>query len=342
MKGRMLVVFFLLGGSVAAQIDANNVIPRVRVRLAFGSGDCAESAYVALIGRDGVAAEGNANDQCQVEFFNVPEGAYHLNVSARNFAKADSGRINMTSGGPTEFDIQVERPNELGRDYSVYGSAFVSASDLGVPSRARKEFDKASELVARQEFAQAIQRLNKAIAIYPTYPVAYNNLGVVYSRLGDSVREREALEKAVSLNDRFALAYVNLGRMDITSGDFPAAEIALDKAVTFDPRDPMTLILLSYTEFMNRRFDEAIATARKAHAAGKPHSFVHRVAARAFEQKRQGENAVAELESFLKEEPTGPLADAARQELEIVKVALPEAKPVINCTGHQRTGLLLP
>jgi Flp pilus assembly protein TadD len=332
MKGRMLVVFLLLGGSVAAQLDASNVIRRVRVRVVFGNGGCEISAHVALIGHGGPVAEGTANDQCQVDFFNVPEGAYHLNVSAGNFAKADSGVISMTSGGPREFDVQVERPNELGRNYRMSGSAFVSASDLGVPGRARKEFDKASQLVAKQELVQAIQRLNKAISIYPDYPVAYNNLGVIYSRLGDSVREREALQKAISLNDHFALAYVNLGRMNIAAGDFPAAETELDKAATFDPTDPMTLILLSYAEFMNRRFDEAIATTRKAHEVGKPHSFVHRVAARAFEKKRQGANAIAELELFLKEEPTGPLADAARKELQIVKTALPDPKTVINRT----------
>ncbi len=322
MKGRMFVVFLLLAGSVAAQLDAGNVVRRVRVRVAFGSGGCDAFAHVTLIGHGGPVAESAADDQCQVDFFNVPEGTYHLNVSGSNFAKADSGSINMTSGGPTEFDVQVERPNELSRNYGVSGSAFVSASDLRVPNRARKEFDKASELIGQEDLAQAIQKLNKAISIYPAYAVAYNNLGVIYSRLGDGVREREALQKAISLNDHFALAYVNVGRMNIAVGDFPGAETALGKAATFDPTDPMTLILLSYSEFMDRRFDEAIATCRKAHALEKPHAFVHRVAARAFEQQKEGASAIAELELFLKEEPRGPRADAARKELETVKAVL--------------------
>ncbi len=119
--------------------------------------------------------------------------------------------------------------------------------------------------------------------------------------------------KAISVNDHFVLAYVNLGRMHIRAGDFPPQRSALDKASAFDPTDPMTLILLSYAEFMDQHFDEAIATSRKAHALEKSHAFVHRVAARAFEQKRDGANAIAELELFLKEEPTGPRAEAARK-----------------------------
>jgi protein O-GlcNAc transferase len=164
--------------------------------------------------------------------------------------------------------------------------------------------------------------IEQTISIYPSYAIAYNNLGVLYSRLGDAVREREALQKAIILNDHFALAYCNLGRMNIAAGDFPAAETALDRASSFDASDPIALILLSWAEFNQRRFDEAIATSRKAHALEKPHAFAHRVAARAFEQQRQRAGAIAELELFLKEEPAGPRADGARKELETVKDVL--------------------
>jgi tetratricopeptide (TPR) repeat protein len=318
MKGRMFVVFLLFVASAAAQRDAGNIIRRVRI--AFENG-CDASIHVKLIGNSGPIFEGAPNDQCQVEFFNVPEGNYRLNVSGVNLANADSGSIDMTSGGPSEFDVQVKRPTKLDH-LGMPGNAFVSASDLGIPSRARREFDKANELIGKQDLAEAVQRLHKAISIYPSFPVAYNNLGVLYSRLGDAVREREALQKAISLNDHFALAYVNLGRMNIEAGDFPAAETALGKASRFDPSDPMALILLSWAEFNERRFDEAVATSRKAHALERPHAFVHRVAARAFEQLRQGASAMAELELFLKEEPPGPRADAARKELQTVKALL--------------------
>ena len=110
--------------------------------------------------------------------------------------------------------------------------------------------------------------------------------------------------------------------MDIATGDFPSAEKNLDKATSFDPTDPTALILLSWAEFQQRQFDEAIGTCHKAHALGKPHAFVHRIAARAFEHEQEAANAIAELETFLKEEEPGPRADAARNELEKVKAIL--------------------
>ena len=155
-------------------------------------------------------------------------------------SRSDSDSIDTTSAGTPELEVQLKRPNGWDRNHGVPGSGLVSLSDLGVPGRARKEFEKANELMGKQDLAHAIQKLNKAISIYPPYAVAYNNLGVIYSWLGDPVHEREALQRAITINDHFALAYVKLGRLNIAAGDFPGAETALDKASTLDPTDLMT------------------------------------------------------------------------------------------------------
>ena len=325
MKSRMFVVVFLscVASVAAAQLDVGNIVRRTRVRLVFANGVCEASTSVTLIGYGGPVAQAMTNDQCEVNFFNLPEGNYGLRVSGGSFADFDSGSINLTSSAPAEFEVHVKRSSEPDRNYGVPGNPFVSTSDLGVPIRARKEFDKASELISKRELDQAVQKLNKEISIYPPYALAYNNLGVIYSRLGDVALERKSLEKAISLNDHFALAYTNLGRMNLVAGDFKEAQTNLDKASTFDPADPMTLILLAYAEFKQGRFDEAIATTRKAHAMEKSHAFAHRVAARVFEQQGQRASAIAELELFLKEAPAGPGADGVRKELETVKAALP-------------------
>ena len=322
MKSRAWVAFLLLIGSAAAQLGADTMVRRVRVRVRFESGICEGSAHVTLAGHSGPMAVGETNDQCEVDFFNLPEGNYRLTASGDHVAHGDAGDISVMSGGADEFEIQLTRPKEIIRNEGMFGNALVSAADLSVPSRARKELDKANELAGKKKWEQAIHELNKAVSIDPAYAVAYNNLGVIYSQLGDQTREVEALQKAISVNDHFALAYVNLGRMHIHTGAFPAAESVLDKASALDPMDTMTLILLSYAEFMDQQFDAAIATCHRAHALEKPHAFVHRVAARAFERKQDGANAVTELELFLKEEPPGPRADAARKELQRVEAVL--------------------
>ena len=211
--------------------------------------------------------------------------------------------------------MKVRRVDQAGTAGGGAANSFVSATDLGIPAKAQKEFDKSNQLIDRQDFIKAIQRLNTAIAIYSAYAGAYNNLGVIYARLGDRARERESLQKAIGINDHFAPAYVNLGRMNIATGDFPSAESALNKASSLDPTDAMTLVLLAYSEFMDRNFDGVIAASRKAHTLSAPHAFAHQVAARAYAQKHDATGAITELEQFLKEEPEGERAAIAHKEL---------------------------
>lgn len=315
MISRLGVVFLLLVGSVAAQLAADTLIRRVGIRVAFVNGVCEISTHVRMTGLSGPMLESVANDQCVVEFLNVPAGTYHLTVSAQHVPDMDAGSITLDPAGSQEFEVQVKRDNEAGHADGMPMSGLVSAADLGVPLRAQKEFNRANELLAKQDLPQAIEQLNQAIKEYPAYAGAYNNLGVIYARQGDRVREREALQKAISINDHFAPAYVNLGRLSIATNDFPNAEMELNKASGFDPTDAMTCVLLGYAEFMDHHFDQAIATSLKAHRLQGAHAYAHQIAARAYEKKRDAANAIQELELFLQEEPAGVRAESAHKEL---------------------------
>jgi Flp pilus assembly protein TadD len=200
-------------------------------------------------------------------------------------------------------------------------SGLVTVSELSIPAKARKEFDRALQSLGKQDLKHALERLNKAVEIYPAFPGAYNNLGVVCARLGDAACEREALARAIELNGHFILAYLNWARMSLANSDFKDAEAALTKVFNLDPSDATAMVLLAYSQFLQGHGQEAIATTGRAHTLGQPHAFAHRVAARAWEQERQWDRAVAELKMFLEEEPNGPRSDSVRRELEMVQAA---------------------
>jgi tetratricopeptide (TPR) repeat protein len=243
-----------------------------------------------------------------------------LLLAGSAFAQLDPSniqRLDMTS---------VPAPSRTKKSvFSEFGysqNAVVSVSEFSIPARARKEFDKSNEALRKEDFKLALHRLNQAVSICPEFASAYNNLGVVFARLGDAERERQSLQTAISLNDHFALAYLNWGRMDIGSSNFADAESALRKAVSLDSSDPIALVLLAYSELMQGKLQGTLATSEEAHRLAKPHAFAHRVAARAYEQQNQFDRAIAELKVSLEEEPTGSRADAARQELKTVQAIL--------------------
>src|SRR5205823_2886068 len=108
-------------------------------------------------------------------------------------------------------EVQARHTEDSDPNSWARHASFISVSELGVPSNAAKEFDKASRLIAKQDWAKATDRLQKGLAIYPRYAAGYNNLGAVLSHQGNNAQARQALEKAVALDDHLAPAYVNLG-----------------------------------------------------------------------------------------------------------------------------------
>ena len=335
MTGRV-VLFLLFASPLSAQADSQTATRRVIIHIASTQqAGCDRSARATLSGGAGHIAAGSPNDNCEIIVSDVPLGIYHLGILGSRSSKFE-GAVQLDATTPREVKVEVSlaaaQPTDVKSRPNIVGFA-----DLKVPPGAKKEFARAYGLAEKQDFAGAIRRLDKAIALYPDFAGAYNNLAVAYAQVGDPVHEAEALRRALTIDDHFAPAYLNLGRMYIDVGNFPDAEIALAKASTFDPANSDALILLAYAEFIDRRFDAAIATSRKAHALGKDHAIAHRVAAGAFEGKAEDADAIAELNIFLKEEPHGARADDARKQLaklkrrtELERLKTVESRPPVS------------
>ena len=290
----------------------------IKVRVTPGEGACDIRASVLLVNAAGAhIAEDLTNTDCEVYFVNVSAGSYHVAVSGTAIESTDSGRFDLDSRGRQEIAITVKRVGDSRQNGAITAvRPTVAAVDLNIPRSARREFDKATQFVAKQDWQKAVERLNKAIAIYPHYAEAYNNLGVVYGHLGDRARNLEALQKAISLNDHFVPAYLNLARMAIADRDFPLAESLMDRTVALEPNNFQTLVLLANTELLNQHYDQALANSRRVHSTAQgPHAVAHYVAARVFEYEGRPTEAVDELQVFLSEEPPGPRADIARKEM---------------------------
>ena len=205
------------------------------------------------------------------------------------------------------------------------GSEPVPAVRLRVPEKAQKEFHKGSQALERKEWAEARTRFEAAIALYPDYDVAYNGLGVARGGSGDQQAGRQAFEKAISLNPQLAEAYRNLSRISMSERKYEEADTLLTKSLDADPLNAWALTYAAYAELQLRKFSEAIAHARKAHAL--PHqgfASVHIVAACALEATQQPGEALAEYRRYLEEDPNG--RDAARAREAVARLSSPTSR----------------
>jgi tetratricopeptide (TPR) repeat protein len=281
-----------------------NAGPFLQVRLMQGSSD-------------EVISTSYTNDIGQSDFIGVPIGDYHVRVSGDGIETTDSATFEVDNRKVTQSEyVTVRQLTDSGPKPVSAHSTMVSAADLNVPQKARKEVDKANEAMAEQNWKKALEHLNKALLIAPQYATAYNNLGVLYAKTNDLPHEEEALKKAIAVDDHFAAAFVNYGKLCLQQKNFPQAETLLQKAVSVEPNSPENLMLLADAQYMNRHFDAAISSSRQAHSAGRDHpSFVHYIAARSYQQEGRQQDALVEFRLFLAEEPKGPRADHVRGDI---------------------------
>jgi len=261
-------------------------------------------------------AEEFTNDRGEAGFNGLAAGSYHVVVTGEGIQEADSGIFELDARkGSQSISVTVRRTGEdTHTDKSAVPS--VSINQLKVPSSAKSQFDKASQLMAKADWTGAIGRLNQAITIYPAYTGAYNNLAVAYAKLSDWNHEREALLKATALDDHFVPAFVNLARLEMRERNYQAAEGLLGKAGAIDPSNAETLTLLCQNQLLDKHYDEAIVTAQKVHVMPhKGYAVVHYIAARAYEHEDRTSDAIAAFKTLLLPEPSGARADAVRKEL---------------------------
>ncbi|MGC2112019.1 MAG: tetratricopeptide repeat protein [Candidatus Korobacteraceae bacterium] len=266
------------------------------------------------------------NDMGQVDFMGVPVGDYHVEVSGGGIETTASPTFEVDNRKVTQAQYITVRQVEDAGPKPVSSHSTVSAAELNVPDKARKEVDKANEAMAEQNPKKALEHLNKAIALAPQYATAFNNLAVLYARMNDVPHEEEALKKAVTVDDHFAPALVNYGKLSLQQKNFPQAETLLEKAAGVEPNNVETLMLLADAQYMDRHFGAAITSAQQAHSANHEHpSFVHYIAARAYQQQNQQQQALAEFQMFLREEPKGPRADHVRGDIAKIEASTQRA-----------------
>jgi Ca-activated chloride channel family protein len=198
-------------------------------------------------------------------------------------------------------------------------SGTVSALDLDAPNKAVEEFDRASGLLKAQNSKEAIIHLEKAIAAYPKFVLAYNALGLAYEDENDK-RAKEEFETAAKLDDKFPGSFMNLGMLALQANDFSSARPSLEKAAALSPKNPKILQALAFAQNGDHEYKEALETAQRVHALDH-HGManVHYIAAAAAMALNDPAAMERELNTFISEDPTNPFAPVARKNLDILE-----------------------
>src|SRR5215216_5455070 len=123
-------------------------------------------------------ATGYTDSKGEFSFRNLREGIYYVEVEGdSSLYEVTREQARLTRPGNVFLTITLKEKKASRESSGMVGAAEVEQK---VPSEAKKEFDKASKLVEEGKVAEAIERLQKAISIFPDYLMARNNLAAQY------------------------------------------------------------------------------------------------------------------------------------------------------------------
>ena len=174
--------------------------------------------------------------------------------------------------------------------------------------------------MAKEEmrFAEAVPLLEKVIALEPSLPITYLQLGTSLTSLKDYEKAVPVLRKAVEMRPDLTVPRYQLGSALLETGDFPGAITQLEIAVSRSPQWPEALFSLATAYARADRLPDAIASYQKVIEIRPNHYGAHLLLGRALTLTGKFEEALPPLTKAVELQPTSPephrfLADALTQ-----------------------------
>lgn len=171
------------------------------------------------------------------EFTRLNPGRYQVVVDAdpRLYENA-SESIELVRGMRAMLNIVLREKGREGQPKA--GAVSAAELDAEVPSKARKEFDRASDASRNGKPEEAITHLRNAIAIYPQYLKAHNDLGAQLLELNRLDEAEQELRSALEIDPAAFNPTLNLGIVLLKKHEMQSAIAVLEKATSMQSQSP--------------------------------------------------------------------------------------------------------
>ena len=173
----------------------------------------------------------------------------------------------------------------------------VPVSQLHVPSKAIKEFERAQKAFQSGDLRSSTEHLQKALHIYPDFIQAHNALGLRFMQGGDYEKAVAEHQAALAIDAHFAQTHQDLALALLLLNRPQEAEAEARQAVDLEPQAPASSYMLGRALVAQRLVTpEAIEMLRQSEGAF-PNARL--VLAQIYFTKGQTDQVLAELRQYL-------------------------------------------
>jgi tetratricopeptide (TPR) repeat protein len=301
-------------------VGASGGLSTIRVRVSYLQNHRpAPALRVELMSPYGGAVDMRATDgNGNATFDKVSTGRYLVRVTGPDIETTTTDLIEVggAAGGPfiTE-NIQVKLTTPAA---SKVGGAAITPI---IPDAAQKEFKLGSKEMDKKHWAEAKDHFQKAIALFPKYAEALNDLALADIQLKDGQGAVESFRSAAQIDPTLPQANLYLGQFYYENKQYKDAEPYLVRAAADQPKSAQILTVLANTELQNGETALALTNARKVPSLENHKQFAisHLIAAQALAGKGADDEIAKEYEAYLKDAPDSPLAPRVKDALAQLK-----------------------
>jgi Flp pilus assembly protein TadD len=312
----ILLLLFCTFVAGAAQRDRS-----LRARVLLPDGSPSQSLKIRLERAEGEIVRDSFTDtNGNFEVRNLGIGMYAVVVPSddRVYATAIE-RVEITRNSPDVIVVNIYlTPKEQSDPRRRGERRTISAREAStrIPKPALQAYKRSSRLVRDGKPEKAIAELKRAIAIFPEYVEAYNDLGVIYLKLDRIDDAIGALDKSAQLDPGAFNPRLNLGIAHVRRQDFTGSETHLRSAITIDASSPLAHLYLGIALWKTDRVDEAEDELLRAIAlGGSDIAVAHYYLGQLYVRRDRIADAIAELEAYLKDKPEAADAPRVRQQI---------------------------
>ncbi|MFN2510511.1 MAG: tetratricopeptide repeat protein [Pyrinomonadaceae bacterium] len=196
----------------------------------------------------------------------------------------------------------------------------LNAELKNVPQKARAYYDKGLEKAKNGDHAGAIEQLKLAIKEYPSFPLAFNELGVQYLKLNQLENADEAFQGALKIAPDAFAALINRGIANVMMKRYGEAVPILRKALKKNDQSAVGHYFLGQALANLGLFEDAEKELLASLELGKEEmKEAHRILAIIYASRGAKNQAANELEAYLKLAPGAPDAEKLKDMIRQLK-----------------------
>jgi tetratricopeptide (TPR) repeat protein len=245
-----------------------------------------------------------SDDTGAFSFRRVAAGTYSVSVDAGVQYEITNEQVDVVDGSSS-------RGSEVGRTYNLQiqlrqktsGSekpGIINAAVAGVPQPASDLYLKAREAERVGDSSKALEHLRRAVALYPEFALALNEMGVIYQKLGQLDQAAEALGNAVKVAPAIFELHLNYGIVLLKKRTLAAAEVQLRRAVEIKDVSTVAHLYRGKALIQLRKFPDAERELQQViKLGGDDVPMAYRFLGALYNERAENKLAIQALEKYL-------------------------------------------